>query len=137
MTGPILALRRAILDRAQADPDLAALMGGTARLHDEPPRAAEPVYAVFGDVNAEDWSTDTDRGHLQTLSLVVWAKPGSARSALLAAERLSALLHEADLPLDGQRLVTLRVTGVSATRDEKTQLARVSVALRAVTEQVP
>ncbi|MCB5176282.1 hypothetical protein [Microvirga lenta] len=40
MTSPVLALRRAILDAATADPDLVALMGGTLRLHDEPPRAS-------------------------------------------------------------------------------------------------
>jgi Protein of unknown function (DUF3168) len=134
MTGPILALRRAILERAQADPDLAALMGGAVRLHDEPPRAAEPVYAVFAEATAEDWSTDTDQGHEQTLSVVVWAKPGSARTGLVVAERLATLLHEADLPLDGHRLVNLRVTAMTVTRDEKTQLVRATVALRAVTE---
>ncbi len=136
MSGPILALRRAILDRAQADSELAQLMGGTVRLHDEPPRAADPVYAVFGEVTAEDWSTDTDRGHEQVLSLVVWAKPGSARSGLVVAERLTVLLHEADLPLDGHRLVHLRVLAMSATRDDKTQLARATVTFRAVTERM-
>jgi hypothetical protein len=134
MTGPILALRRAILATAAADPELVALMGGALRLHDEPPRAAEPVYALFGDVTAQDWSTDTDQGHDQTLTLVVWAKPGSASTALLIAERFAALLHEAPLPLDGHRLVHLRITAMAAARDEKTQLARATLTLRAVTE---
>ena len=58
MSGPILALRRAILAVADGDADLAALMGGRVRLHDEPPRAAEPVYGVFGSTTALDWSTD-------------------------------------------------------------------------------
>ncbi len=65
---PILALRAAILARAAADPELVALMGGALRLYDEPPRAAEPVYALFGDVTANDWSTDRDRGHEQDLA---------------------------------------------------------------------
>lgn len=134
MTGPILGLRAAILAHCGADADLAALMGGTVRLYDEPPRAAEPVYAVFGDTNAEDWSTGTERGHLQTLRIVVHAAPGGARTALLAAERLDALLHEADLALDGHRLVSLRTTSVEVVRDERTRLARATVTLRAVTE---
>ena len=74
MTSPVLALRRAILDAASADAELRALMGGALRLYDEPPRAAEPVYALFGDVSASDWSTDLDRGHEQSLSLVVWSE---------------------------------------------------------------
>jgi hypothetical protein len=45
MTSPILALRAAILAAAQGDAELASLMGGAVRIHDEPPRAAEPVYA--------------------------------------------------------------------------------------------
>lgn len=134
MTSPILALRAAILARAQADAELAALMGGALRLHDEPPRAAEPVYAVFGEVTAADWSTDLDRGHEQDLALVVWSREGSARAGLAAAERFAAILDGADLALAGHRLVNLRVTAVAAARDERTRLARVTVRLRAVTE---
>lgn len=132
--GPILALRAAILAAGEADAELASLMGGALRLHDEPPRAAEPVYAAFGDVAATDWSTDSARGHDQAATLVIWAREGSARSALLAAERFASLLHDADLPLAGHRLVLCRVTEVAAGRDDATGLARVTVRLRAVTE---
>ena len=52
MSGPILVLRAAILSHLSGDAELATLMGGTVRLYDEPPRAAEPVYAVFGDAAA-------------------------------------------------------------------------------------
>ncbi len=134
MSGPVLALRKAILDAARADAALAALMGGEVRLYDEPPRAAEPVYAVFGDVTADDWSTDLDRGHVQNLDLVVWAKQGSARTALAVADRLAAILDDAPLPLDGHRLVNMRIGAMRSTKDEKTSLARVTLSLRAVTE---
>lgn len=134
MTSPVLALRRAILDAALADAELLGLMGGALRLHDEPPRAAAPVYAVFGDVTAQDWSTDFDRGHEQDVSIIVWAERGSARTALDVAERFAAILDDAALALDGHRLVNLRVTELSATRDRDSQLTRVSLRLRAVTE---
>jgi hypothetical protein len=134
MTSPVLTLRRAILDQAGADAELIGLMGGALRLHDEPPRAAEPVYALFGDVTAEDWSTDFDRGHEQSLSLVIWAARGSARTALAVAERFAAILDDASLALEGHRLVNLRVTELASTRDKDTQLTRVSLSLRAVTE---
>ena len=134
MTSPVLALRRAILDQAGADAELIGLMGGALRLHDEPPRAAEPVYALFGDVTAEDWSTDFSRGHEQWLSLVVWAARGSARTALAVAERFAAILDDAPLTLEGHRLVNLRVTELASTRDKDTQLTRVSLSLRAVKE---
>lgn len=136
MSGPILALRRAILSLAQGDAALIALFGGSLRLHDEPPRGAEPVYALFGPVEARDWSTDFDRGHEQSLDIEVWARPGSARAALDVADRLAALLDDADLALEGHRLVTLRATAMTVDRDEKTGLARASLTLRAVTEEL-
>jgi hypothetical protein len=134
MTSPILSLRRAILDRAGADAALLVLMGGSLRLYDEPPRGNEPIHAVFGDAEAADWSTGTDRGHEQNASLVVWAERGSARDALAAAERFAACLDDADLPLDGHRLVNLRVTAIATARDKDTQRLRITVRLRAVTE---
>jgi hypothetical protein len=134
MTSPVLALRRAILDRAEEDAELISLMGGALRLHDEPPRAAMPVYAVFGDVTAQDWSTDTDRGHEQNLSIVVWGEKGSARDALAAAERFSDILDDTALALDGHRLINLRVTELASARDKDSQLVRVTLRLRAVTE---
>jgi hypothetical protein len=136
MTGPVLALRAAILARLGADAALATLMGGTVRLHDEPPRSAEPVYAVFGRADAKDWSSDGSRGHEQAAAILVYAKPGSALSGLQAAERMAELLDDASLALVGHRLVALRVTAFAAERDETSNLARATVHLRAVTEQL-
>ncbi|MGO4704523.1 DUF3168 domain-containing protein [Microvirga sp. 2MCAF38] len=136
MTSPILALRRAILDATELDVELIDLMGGALHLYDEPPRDVAPVYAVFGDVKAVDWSTDSDRGHEQNLALVVWAREGSARSGLVVAERLADILHDAALSIEGHRLVNLRATEISSTRDKDTQLIRIVVTLRAVTETV-
>jgi hypothetical protein len=134
MTSPILSLRAAILAHVAADPALAALMGGSVRLYDEPPHGAVPVYAVFGDATAADASTGTERGHEQLLDLVVWSREGSARSGLEAAERLAALLDDASLPLAGRRLVNGRITQVATGRDDVTGLARVVVRMRAFTE---
>ncbi|HEX2552069.1 MAG TPA: DUF3168 domain-containing protein [Microvirga sp.] len=134
MTSPVLALRQAILAAVQGDAALAALMGGSVRLHDEPPRAAEPVYAVFGDVTAEDASTSSERGHEQDIALTVWSREGSARSGIEVAERLAVLLDDAPLALAGHHLVNLRLRSLSAGRDPDTGLARVTLRLRAVTE---
>ena len=132
MSGPILALRAAFLSHLSGDAELATLMGGTVRLYDEPPRAAEPVYAVFGDAAARDWSSDGSRGHEHALAIVVWAKSGSAKTALAAAERMADLLHDASLALAGHRLVLIRA--IEGDRDDKTSLARATLRLRALTE---
>lgn len=111
-------------------------MGGALRLYDEPPRGAEPVYALFSDARAADWSTDFDRGHEQSLGIVVWSERGGARTALTVAERFATILDDAPLMLDGHRLINLRVTELASERDKDTQLIRVSLRLRAVTEMV-
>ena len=137
MTSPILALRGAILSACAADAELAGLMGGAVRLHDEPPRAAEPVYAAFAVGAARHWSTDLDRGHEHLVAITIWATPGSTRTALLAAERIAALLDDADLSLDGHRLIHLRVMAVETGRDASAGLSLVTLRLRAVTEALP
>lgn len=131
---PVLALRAAIQARCAADSSLAGLMGGSVRLYDEPPRGAEPVYALFGEAEARDWSTSGDRGHEHLFAIVVWARPGSAASGVAAADRLGALLDEAPLVLAGHRLVGLTVTATEIARDDKAGLARITLRLRAVTE---
>jgi hypothetical protein len=136
MTSPVLALRRAILDAASGDAELRTLMGGSLRLYDEPPRGAEPVYALFGDVKAEDWSTDLDRGHAQSVDLVIWSEKGGARTALMVADRFFAILDDAPLTVEGHRLVNLRVMELASIRDKDSGLARVTLSLRAVTEVV-
>ena len=134
MTSPVLALRAAILARCKVDPTLAGLMGGQVRLADEPPRGAVPVYALFAEQEARDWSTSSDRGHEHLLALAVWAAPGSAASAIAAADRIATLLDDAPLTLAGHRLVQLGVTARESARDDETGLTRAIVRLRATTE---
>lgn len=133
---PILALRAAILARIEGDPELAALMGGSVRLHDEAPRGAEPVFALWGEAAARDASTPEARAHDHAIEIVVQARPGSAASALAAAERLASLLDDAPLAPPGHHLVSLRVAGIEATRDPRTGLARTMLRLAARTESL-
>ena len=135
MTSPVLALRAAIRARLVADPALHALLGG-AKVHDEPPRAAEPPYVTFTEASVRDWSTGSDRGHEQRLGLTVWSRQGGDRQALTIADRLAVLLDEADLAPAGHRLVNLRVTAQEVARPDRAGLRRVIVRLRAVTEQL-
>jgi hypothetical protein len=131
---PVLALRVAIRAQCAGDAALAEMMSGAIRLYDEPPRGAEPVYALFGPCELTDWSTCSDRGHEQNLTIAVWAAPGSAASGLRVADRLCVLLDDAPLALAGHRLVGLAAIGLDTNRDDKTGLARTTLRLRAVTE---
>lgn len=131
--GPVLALREAVVARLVSDARLLELLGG-ARVYDEPPRGISGVYAVLSDTRLRDWSTGSDRGHEQDLSITVWAHEGGARSALRAAGRIDALLHDTALALDGHWLVNLRVTASNTRRDVRANRSRVVLRLRAVTE---
>jgi hypothetical protein len=134
MSSPLLALRAAILSRCAGDAALATLLGGTAAIHDEPPRGAAAVYALFGDAEARDASTSDGRAHEHELAIHVWAKPGSAATALAAAERLAELLEDADLSLAGHHLVRLSAVAIEIGRDPETNLARAVLRLAALTE---
>lgn len=133
---PLLAMRAAILAYLALDATLASLMDGRLRLYDEPPRGAVPVYAVFGDAEVRDESVDGTRRHAHSLALILFAKPGSTRSALDAAERMADLLDDAPLALAGHTLITLRVQAIGAARDSATGEARATLTLQAVTESV-
>lgn len=130
MSGPVLALRRAVLDRLAADATLAGLLDAPA-VHDEPPARAPGVHAVFGDATCEP---DLEGIAVQALEILVSGRPGSAAAALLAADRIAALLDGADLALQGAALASLRLTRLAATRDAATGLSRVALRFRAVTE---
>ncbi|GEL39976.1 hypothetical protein MEX01_05670 [Methylorubrum extorquens] len=133
-SSPLLALRAGLLAHLAADTSLAALMGGRLRLYDEPPRGAAPVYALFGPSEVSDDSVDGAQRHRHAFALTVFAKPGSARSALEVAERIAARLDEADLAVSGHTLVLLRLKSLAGLRDERTGEARATLSFEAVTE---
>jgi hypothetical protein len=134
--GAILALRKAIVAFLIGDTVLATLMGGSVRIFDEPPRAAEGVYAVFGNASTEDWSTRDQQGDEQKLDITVWGKAGLASSALSACDRIAEMLDDAPLSMSGQRLIALMVTQTDVRRDRASGLARATVTLKAFTEKV-
>ncbi len=134
MSGPLLALRAALLGLFAADAELARLMGGRVRIHDEPPAGAPPVYALFGEAEVRDDSVDGAPRHRHSHALVVVARPGSARTALDAADRMAALAAERPPTLAGHTLVLLRPAGIAVRRDERSGEARATLTLEAVTE---
>ena len=133
-SSPLLALRAGLLAHLGGDAPLAALMGGRLRLYDEPPRGAAPVYALFGSSEVSDDSVDGAQRHRHAFAVVVFAKPGSARSALEVAERIAARLDEADLAVSGHTIVLLRLKSLAGLRDERTGEARATLSFEAVTE---
>ncbi|TXM87509.1 hypothetical protein FV223_27180 [Methylobacterium sp. WL116] len=92
---------------------------------------------MFGDAEIRDDSVDGAVRHQHSHALVVFARPGSVRTALDAAERMSLLVADPALALTGHALVTLRVQAIATRRDERTGEARAVLTLQAVTERNP
>ncbi|MDB5592161.1 DUF3168 domain-containing protein [Enterovirga sp.] len=136
MTLPLLPLRAAIRAACAADSVLPGLLGGEPGPFDEPPRGAPPLYAVFGDAVLHDRSSSGGVGHEQDMSIVLHARPGSAASALTAADRLAAILDDGAFALVGHHLVRLSVARLDLDRDPETRLARTTLRLVAVTESL-
>jgi hypothetical protein len=132
-TSPVVALRAAMRTALVADPVLTGLLGG-ARIFDEAPRGTQPPYVTFGDAQARDWSTATDRGTEQFPVFNVWSGQRGAREALAIAGQIRALLEDAALVPDGHRLVNLRFVSLETRHATSGRFLRASLRLRAVTE---
>ena len=91
---------------------------------------------TFGDGQWRDWSTATERGGQQTLTLDVWTDHRGTRKALAIAERIAAALDGAALTLEGHRLIDLRLDAMETRREAAGRLARATLRFRATTETI-
>ena len=135
MTHPVLAVRAAVLARLQADAPLVALLGGP-RIHDTPPRGAEPPFLTFGETTAKAWP-GAPGGLRHTLTLVAWSRQPGEAEALAMLERCEVALAELPATLDSHRLVLLATAGVDLPRHGGQGPRRAVLRLTALTEAAP
>ena len=136
-TGPVLALKAGVLARLAADSTLRTRLGGSARIYDETPRGQPFPFATFGVFIASDNSTSSDRGHETKFEMLVFSRDGSTREALLIADRIEALLHDAAMTLTGHRLVNLQIVDSDTALERDGETTRITLNFRAVTEVLP
>ena len=131
---PDLALHRALLDHLRADPDLVPLLGDPPRVHDQTP--ADPVYplVLFGRAETRPWGGVDGEGIEHALTLTCLSRFDGAEEAKAIVAALRARLHNADLTLEGHRLVNLRVTYGDVFRAPDGKPVVGVARLRAVTE---
>jgi hypothetical protein len=132
---PIVALKSGIRILLVGDAPLAGLLGGP-KVHDEVPRGQETPYIAFGEAASRDNGTVSDAGHVTDLVLNVWSRQGGTREALIIADRAAQLIEDADLALEGHRLINARVTTTEIRRQPEKDLTRASLRLRLVTEVI-
>lgn len=135
LDSPALALRAAIHAALVADAALVALLGAP-RIHDVPPGDADFPFVTLGEAVVADWSTATEAGTEQALTLHVFSRSGGRAEAFAIAARLQAVLHDAALALAGHRLANLRATTAEVRRESDGRTFHALVRFRAVTEPV-
>lgn len=128
------ALQGALIGKLKADAALIALLGSPARVHDQPPGDRVWPYLMLGRSETRPFGGTGGEGleHAVTLTAVSMFGGSEEAKAVIAAVR--ACLHNADLVLDGHRLVNLRVTYCDVFKAADWRFTYGVARLRAVTE---
>ena len=134
MSGAVAELQKAIFEALGGDAQLTALLGAD-RIHDRAPPHTPFPYITFGRTSAFDWSTSTERGNEHLVTLHVWSKAKGRKETLELIEAARTVLDEAELPLDGHHLVSLRADYSEARYDEDLAVHHCILRFRAITEK--
>jgi hypothetical protein len=134
MSGAESELQGAILSALNADASLVAALGA-GRIFDRAPPHTPFPYITFGRTSAFDWSTGTDSGSEQLVTLHVWSKAKGRKETLELIEAARAVLDDAQLTMDGHHLVSLRADYSEARYDEDLAVHHGLLRFRAVTEK--
>jgi hypothetical protein len=133
MTAPAAEVQKAIHAALAGDATLVSLLGD-ARVYDHAPPDVPFPYVTFGRTSVYDWSTGTESGTEQLLTLHVWSKGKGKKEALALMDAVSARLNDAALALDGHHLVNLRLEFSEVLFDEEQSVHHGLLRFRAVTE---
>ena len=133
MTAPAAELQKAIHAALSGDAALVSLLGSTRIYDHAPPDVAFP-YITFGRTSVYDWSTGSESGTEQLLTLHVWSKGRGKKEAHALMDALSARLHDAALALDGHHLVNFRLEFSEVLFDDDQSVHHGLLRFRAVTE---
>ena len=109
------------------------------RIYDAPPPLLEEtspdgVYLTFGDEEADDWSTGTDRGAVHTVSLTIHApRRGFAEAKKAAAAVSDAIMGGGLNPVRG-RVINARFVDAKTKRAENDALRQIVLRFRITLE---
>jgi len=135
MSAPAAELQKAIFAALAGDVDLQAILG-PGRIHDLAPASVQFPYITFGRTSIYDWSTGTESGTEQLLTIHVWSKGQGKKETHAIADSVAACLHDATLSMDGHHLVSLRLEFSEIVYDDDLSVHHGMLRFRAVTEPV-
>lgn len=127
------AVLRAIHLRLSGDAGLTALLGPDG-IRDRLLARPKLPAIVIGEMETRDLSTVGDPGEEHFLGLEVWSEGEGRRQALEIAAKLTSLLDNVPLELEGAALVSLLRVGMRTRREVKTKYYLAEIRFRAVTE---
>lgn len=127
------ALLQAIHARLAGDAGLTALVGLDA-ISDRLLARPKLPGIVIGEMETRDLSTVSEVGEEHFLALQIWSEGDGRRQALEIAAKVTALLDNVSLVLQGAVLVSLLRTGMRTRRELKTKYYLAEIRFRAVTE---
>lgn len=126
-------LQKAIFDTLKGDAGLIGLLGG-AKIYDRAPANVVFPYITFGRTSIYDWSTGTESGTEQLITLHIWSKAKGKKETLDIMERAKALLHDQPLAFETQALVNCRLEFAEARHDDDLDVYHGLLRFRAVSE---
>lgn len=127
------ALLQAIHARLAGDAGLTALVGVDG-ISDRLLARPKLPGIVIGEMETRDLSTVSEAGEEHFLALEIWSEGEGRRRALEIAAKVTALLDDVSLVLEGVVLVSLLQTGMRTRREPKTKYYLAEIRFRAVTE---
>ncbi|PZN50087.1 MAG: DUF3168 domain-containing protein [Proteobacteria bacterium] len=135
MTIAAAEIQKALHDALAEDPALVAALGGS-KIFDRPPAGVAFPYITFGRTSIHDWSTDTEGGTEQLLTLHIWSKSRGRKQALEIMECVRARLDRARVEPEGHHLIDLRLEYAETRFDDDIDVYHGLMRFRAVTEPV-
>lgn len=129
-----LALQKAIYAKLKNDADIAALVG--TRIYDNVPGDTGFPYLTLGDAQVTDWGAGDVAGAEHHLPFNVYTRGGGRAEAKAIMGTVNAALKDAELTLEGYRLVNLRFLSAETAREADGTTWRGTIRFRAVTEPI-
>jgi hypothetical protein len=133
MTAAAADLQKALFGALAGNTALVSALGG-AKIFDHAPANIAFPYVTFGRTSIYDWSTGTESGTEQLLTLHAWSKARGKKETLDIMECVRAALDQAPLDLDDHHLVNLRLEYSEARHDDDLDVHHGMLRFRAVTE---
>lgn len=129
---PANALMKAVYETLLADAALTAVLGA-GRIHDDPPRAAEPPFAVIAATGLAPQG-EHPRAEEHSFEIVFWSGLRGRKQATAMADAARRALETAPALAAPHRLANLEFVSWRIARDAQTGWHRADVRYRAVTE---